>query len=249
MEQKICVLIIDNEHESIQRISEHLQECEMISKIKGAQSIEQALYKIIEQIPDLIILQHPLPGSESTDFIKFMKLKFPETTLTVCSGAKSDAAFAIRNGIFNFLLKPILQKPLLGLIEKVYLEKTNNTDQKIKELIEKSAEDKRLLIQTPKGYILVDQDDIIYCLSEGVYTELHLTQNRKEIVYMLISRVEELLDPEKFIRSSRKHIINKKYIRKVIKSQNSIVLSYQGNEFLMKASKQHIKELTRLNSD
>lgn len=249
MEDKICVLIVDSEQDSIQRIAKILEEDQLVSSVSTAKSREQALIKIIDSIPDLILLEIPQEGEAMSDLLKFIKLKLTETKVVLISDKKENAAFAIRNGVFNFLLKPVAKKSLSAVVEKVHQEKKNNTQQKIRELIVSRTAEKRSLFQTPKGLLLIDQDEIIYCMAHGLYTELYLTHNRKEIVYTFISKIEEILDQEKFLRASRKYLLNKNFIRKVIKNDNSIILSHEGNEYVLKSAKQHIRELTRLNPD
>jgi DNA-binding LytR/AlgR family response regulator len=249
MEDKISLLIVDSEQDSIQRIKEILDEDQYVMSVNTAKNREQALIKIIDSIPDLILLEITPEGEAMSDLLKFIKLKLTETKVVLISDKKENAAYAIRNGVFNFLLKPVVKKSLLNVIEKVYQEKKNSDQQKIIELIEKTSKEKRSLFQTSKGYILIDPEEIIYCMAQGLYTELYLTQNRKEIVYMFISKIEEMLDPEIFLRSSRKYLLNKNYIRKIIKSDNSIILSHEGIEYVLKSAKQHIRELTRFNPD
>ncbi len=249
MEDKICVLIVDSELDSIQRITEILEENQYVLSVSSAKSREQALIKIIDSIPDLILLEIPQDGDAMSDLLKFIKLKLTETKVVLLSDKKENAAFAIRNGVFNFLLKPVVKRSLSALIEKVNQEKKKNTSQKIRELIVSRTEEKRSLFHTPKGLLLIDQDEIIYCMAHGLYTELFLTHGRKEIVYIFISKIEEMLDQEKFLRASRKYLLNKNFIRKVVKNDNSIILSHEGNEYVLKGAKQHIRELTRLNPD
>ncbi|MBL7967161.1 MAG: response regulator transcription factor [Prolixibacteraceae bacterium] len=249
MEGKICVLIVDSEQDSIQRIAEILEEDQNVLSVNSANNREQALIKIIDSVPDLILLEIPPEGEAMSDLLKFIKLKLTETKVVLISDKKENAAFAIRNGVFNFLLKPVAKKSLSTIIEKVHQANKNNNRQKISEFISSRTKEKKSLFHTPKGLLLIDQDEIIYCTAHGVYTELCLTHNRKEIVYMFISKIEEILDQERFLRASRKYLLNKNYIRKVVKNDNSIILSHEGNEYVLKSAKHHIKELTRLNSD
>lgn len=249
MEHKICVLIIDSEMESVNYLKEILEQNSSISGIDYAEDSDQALLKVIEFIPDIVFIQFPSRGKAVAEFLKFIQTKLAETTIVFVSESKESAVHAIRNGVFHYLLKPIQREELYKIIDKVQLTKQNNVQFKIKKIIEKSTEEKRLLFQTSKGYVLIDPEEILYCMADGILTEMHLTQNRIEVIYLFLSKVEELVDSNDFIRSSRKYLINKKYIRKVIKSNNSIVLFYDGKEYIVKGSKQHIRNLTRFNTE
>lgn len=249
MEHKICVLIIDSETESVNYLKEILEQNSSISSIDYAEDSDRALLKVIDSTPDIVFIHYPSKGKAVAEFLKFIKTKLTETTIVFVSESKESAIHAIRNGVFHYLLKPIQNEELYKIIDKVQLTKQNNVQFKIKRIIEKSTEEKRLLLQTSKGYILIDPEEILYFMADGILTEMHLTQNRMEIIYLFLSKVEELVESVDFMRASRKYLINKKYIRKVIKSNNSIVLSHDGKEYIVKGSKQHIRNLTKFNTE
>jgi DNA-binding LytR/AlgR family response regulator len=249
MEHKICVLIIDSETESVNYLKEILEQNSSISSIDYAEDSDQALLKVIDSTPDIVFIHYPSKGKAVAEFLKFIQTKLTETTIVFVSESKESAIHAIRNGVFHYLLKPIQNEELYKIIDKVQQTKQNNVQFKIKRIIEKSTEEKRLLLQTSKGYILIDPEEILYFMADGILTEMHLTQNRMEIIYLFLSKVEELVESVDFMRASRKYLINKKYIRKVIKSNNSIVLSHDGKEYIVKGSKQHIRNLTKFNTE
>lgn len=249
MEHKICVLIIDSETESVNNLREILEQNSSISGIDYAEDSDQALLKVIDSTPDIVFIHYPSRGKAVAEFLKFIQTKLTETTIVFVSESKESAVHAIRNGVFHYLLKPIQSEELYKIIDKVQLIKQNNVQFKIKQIIEKSTEEKRLLFQTSKGYILIDPEEILYFMADGILTELHLTQNRMEIIYLFLSKIEELVDSNDFMRSSRKYLINKKYIRKVIKSSNTIVLFHDGKEYIVKGSKQHIRNLTKFSTE
>jgi DNA-binding LytR/AlgR family response regulator len=249
MEHKICVLIIDSEPKSVIQIQEILNENSLVDRVEVATDSEMALKKVIDSNPDVVLIELPFKDKTINELYKFIKTKLTETTIVFISESKDNAAQAIQNGVYHYLLKPILKDKLNKIIGQVLLIKQNSVQLKIKLIIEKSTVEKRLMFYTSKGYILIDPEEILFCKADGIFSEMYLTQNRTEIIYLFLSRIEEMLGSSEFIRSSRKFLINKKYIRKVFKNNNSILLFHEGKEYIVKGSKQHIRNLTKLNSD
>lgn len=249
MEHKICVLIIASDPDSIIQIQDVLNENRLIDRVEIASNSEIALLKIIDFIPDVVLFEFPFIDKTISDLYKFIKTKLPETTIVFLSESKENAAFAIQSGVYHYLLKPILKDKLIKIIGQVLLIKQNSVQLKIKHFIEKSTEEKRLMFYTSKGYVLIDPDEIIFCKADGIFSEMYLSNKRTEIIYLFLSKVEEMLNSNDFIRSSRKFLINKRYIRKIFKHNNSILLFHEGKEYIVKGSKQHIRNLTKLNTD
>lgn len=249
MEHKICVLIIDNEPKSVIHIQKILNENTSIERVDVAVDSDTVFLKVINSVPDVVLMEFPFKNSAISELYKFIKTKLTETTVVFFSESKDNAAQAIQTGVYHYLLKPILKDKLNKIIGQVLLIKQNSVQLKIKQFIEKSTEGKRLVFYTSKGYLLIDPEEILFCKADGIFSEMYLTQNRIEIIYLFLSRVEEMLSSGEFIRSSRKFLINRKYIRKVFKNDNSILLFHEGREFIVKGSKQHIRNLTKFNTD
>jgi DNA-binding LytR/AlgR family response regulator len=249
MEHKISFLIIDSEPKSFNQIQEILNENSLVGKVDFASDSETALVKIIDSNPDIILMEFPFKDSSVNELYKFFKTKLTETTIVFVSESRDNAVQAIQNGIYHYLLKPIAKDKINKIIGQVRLIKQNSVQHKIKSFIEKSTEEKRMMFYTSKGYILIDPEEIIFCKADGIFSEMYLIHNRKEIIFLFLSRIEEMLGNVDFIRSGRKYLINKRYIRKIYKNNNSILLFHDGNEYLVKASKHQIRNLSKLNID
>ncbi|BBE19429.1 two-component system response regulator [Aquipluma nitroreducens] len=246
---KISILIIDSEQESMDQALELLQANPVVSDIKTAENTDQAILKIINSNPDIILFDYPSKGKAEKELIEFVKTKLPETTLVLVSKTKEYAAFAIQNGIFKYLLKPIENSELLKIINTVHEDKQNNLQARVNQLIDGTPEETRLRLQTTKGYLMLNPDELIFCKAAGFYTELYLTSDRNELSSQFLSKFEEMLSPFNFIRVSRSHLINQRFIRKIYRSNNIIVLSANGKEYEIKGGRTHIRNLTKLDTE
>ena len=243
---KICVLVIDSEPESMDHIIDILNVSPVVSLVETARDADEALLKLIVINPDLVLLEYPTPGKSGRELLKFIKSKMENVIVAFVTNTKQNAAVAIRNGVFNYLLKPVSPEEIRRIVDKVQAIKQSNINIRVREIIEKSQERIKLRFQTMKGYILIDPEEIIYCKSEGIYTEIYLTDDRKELSYLYLSKLEEILSVFKFVRVSRSHLINPIFVRKLFSGKNAIILSANGKETEIKGSKLKIKMLSNL---
>jgi two-component system LytT family response regulator len=242
-DQKISILIIDSEQKSTVGTIELLQENSLVSGVEFASDTDQAIRETIKNNPDVILLNYPSKGNSEKELIELVKTKLPETTLVLASHAKEHAAFAIQNGIFKYLLKPISKEDLYHIINVAHQNKQSHTLSRINQLIEKAPEEIRIRLQTTKGYFMLNPDELIFCKAAGFYTELYLTRNRVELSSQYLMKFEEILSHLNFLRASRSYLINQKFIRKIYRNNNTIVLSHDGKEYEIKAAKNQIKNL------
>lgn len=246
---KICILIIGNEPESLSATIELFRENPLISEIEAVTDTNQAILKIINRTFDIIFLDCPSKGNAEKELISFAKSQQPEPSLVYISESKEFAAQAIQNGIFNYLLKPIIKEELAKIINTAHKNKQSDPRLRISQMIESTPEETRLRLQTTKGYLMLNPDEIIYCKAFGFYTELYLTKGRFELSSQFLLKFERMLTQFNFLRVSRSHLINQHFIRKVYKTRNIIVLSADGKEYEIKAGRVHIKSLSKFDTE
>jgi DNA-binding LytR/AlgR family response regulator len=246
---RICILVIDNEQESLSYTMELLRANPLVSDIEAVADTNQAILKIINRTFDIILLECPSKGNAEKELISFAKSQQPESTLVYISETKEYAAYAIQNGIFKYLLKPIIGEELGKIINSVHKNKQSGSHIRLSQIIESTPEETRLRLQTTKGYLMLNPEEIIFCKSGGPYTELYLTKDRIELSSQFLMRFEEMLSQFNFLRVSRTLLINQRFIRKIYKTSNIIVLSALGKEYEVKAGKVLIKNLAKLDHE
>lgn len=248
-DHQICILIIDSEQESLNHTLKLLQEFPFVSEIETAVNSDIGILKIINSNPDIVLFEYPSKGNAEKALIEFVKTKLPETTLIFVSKTKEYAAFAIQNGIFKYLLKPIRKEELRKIINKVRQTKQTHAYSRIDQMIERTPEETRVRLQTTKGYLMINPDELIFCKANSFYTELYLTNNRVELSSQILIKFEEMLGQFNFTRVSRSHLINNRFIRKIYRHNNTIVLSTDGKEYEIYAGKIHIRNLSKFDTE
>lgn len=244
--QLLSILHIDSDPTSVKHTLKLLESNPLISTVDQVADSDQALLKIIKSSPDIVFMEYPVRGNAGDELIEFIKAKLAETVIILVSDSKIHAATAIRSGIFNYLLKPIDEIAIDKVLEKVLFERRINNIERLNQIIEQIPETLRIKLQTTKGYLLINPEELIYCRADGVYTELHLTNNRVDLSYVFLSKVEEILKPYNFMKISRSCIINMRYIRRIFRDNSTIILSVNGEEYEVKGSKQCVRILSKI---
>jgi len=74
-----------------------------------------------------------------------------------------------------------------------------------------------IAFNTKNSVEFIDINDILYCTSNGNYTNVHLRNGQKIMASKKLKEVEEGLDAELFLRIHHSHLINLSGITKLIK--------------------------------
>lgn len=242
---QIGALIIESDVAAQEYLKNLLGYYPMVSIIETASDTDVALLKVIDINPDIVFLEYPLKGKTGKKIIKFIQTKLPNTIIVIISKTKRYAVDAIRQEVYNYLLKPVVRTELGKILEKIQPDKQANILNLIDEIIEKKQDDPRLKFSTAKGYTLINPNEILFCKAEGPYTELHFVNKSRELTNMFLSKIEQILNPFNFVRISRSIVVNKNYIRKVFSKSDTLILSVNGLEYEIKGSRTQMKTLVK----
>jgi DNA-binding NtrC family response regulator len=128
MKQKnIKVLVVDDEVAFANTLSQRLQLRDMI--VGTAYDGEEALLKLKEEEPDVMVLDLRMPGMQGMDILRETKKAYPLVQVIVLTGhgTDKDAEEAKRLGGFDFLNKPADIDHLERKIRKACQEKREKT--------------------------------------------------------------------------------------------------------------------------
>jgi len=239
----ISILHIDSDSDSVDNAQSIFSRNQFVSNFTFVSDTSHALYKLIATNPDIVFVEYPFASISGEDFVRLLQSKFPEVLIVYFSESKRYAVSAIRSGIYNFLLKPISEIDVNSIIEKVCSRKDTVSFNKLERIIEESIEVAKIRIQTLRGYLLLNPEEIIYCKADGMYTVLYLTNNRVETSVLFLSKVYDAINAYSFMKISRSIIINLRYLRKVYRDNCNIVLSFKGQEYEVKGTKKVVKSL------
>ena len=120
---KINVLLVDDEEEFVKALSERIQMRNHGSEI--ALDGEQALKKIGEKRPDVMVLDLKMPGMDGIEVLRHVKKAYPELPVIILTGhgTEKDEEEALRLGAFQYLKKPVKIETLMKHVRNAYKSK------------------------------------------------------------------------------------------------------------------------------
>jgi two-component system response regulator CpxR len=114
------VLLVDDEKEFVQTLSERLQMREFgtVVAIDG----EEALDMVASEEPEVMVLDLRLPGIDGIDVLRQMKSKYPDVEVIILTGhgTKKDEELARELGAFAYLEKPVDIEKLSQTMKDAY---------------------------------------------------------------------------------------------------------------------------------
>ncbi len=125
----IKVLLVDDEEEFVQSLAERIRLRELGSDV--ALNGEQALEKLEERLPDVMILDFKMPGIDGLTVLEQVKKAYPgvQVIMLTAHGTPDVEKKARALGAFDYLQKPVGIEKLTRVIEQAYKykQKLENT--------------------------------------------------------------------------------------------------------------------------
>ncbi len=128
MKQKdIKVLVVDDEKDFANTLAQRLKMRDL--KVGTAYDGEQALSRLKEEEPDVIVLDLKMPGMHGMEVLEEIKKAYPEMQVIILTGhgTDKDEEEAKRLGGFDFIKKPADIDHLEHKIRRAFQEKLERT--------------------------------------------------------------------------------------------------------------------------
>ena len=121
--KNIKVLFVDDEEEFVQLLAERARLQEIGTEI--ALDASEALAKLGEKLPDVMILDFMLAGVDGLTVLEQVKSEYPEVQVVMLTakGSPEVEKKARAAGAFDYLEKPVDFNKLKKIIEKAYQHK------------------------------------------------------------------------------------------------------------------------------
>lgn len=239
---KLRTLIVDDELPARENLKlllmEHCPEIEVVGLADSAQTAEQMI-KDLE--PEVVFLDISMPsGTEGFDLLDSIKEK--NFQIVFVTAYKDYAVRAFHVNAIHYILKPIdiddLKTAVRKLAANFELFKSNreNLTGYIKSLenLTKSLHPEvpmnRITINHAKGFKIVDPSDIMYLEGEGNYTNIYFADGTSYVDTRSLGIYEDVLDPKKFFRIHKSHIVNILFVSEFLNTEGSFVVMKNGTK-------------------
>lgn len=191
MQDKIKVVIVDDEPQSIHRLQDDLATLVDFEVIATSSSAVSAKNLVMSMQPDVLFLDVEMPGQTGLEVLQSLREEMPMELIVVFYSAFDKYMIeALRASAFDFLLKPYQQEELELIVGRIRQKMKDGKDGDEKEssaalessscpsasamasqktleltgvngLLPTSA--KRLAIQTISGLLMLKPDDVFSC--------------------------------------------------------------------------------------
>lgn len=244
---QFSVLVVDDEPESRNLLKKLLSEISYVTLIGEADNAESALYKIVEHYPNLVLMDINMPRKSGTQLLELLVSRHVDVPIVFVSANEKYAIMAMRNHIYDFLLKPVVPDELKNVIEKYRRLNKKDLPERLMEVLGSIREESKIRINSRYSYLLINPSEIVYCVSEGGYTVLHLTSGKTVASNTSLTQIKTKVGEHSFYRLGRSVLLNIHWIRTINKWNNSVLLKCNERNWEVFASHKSIKELLQSN--
>jgi two-component system LytT family response regulator len=207
------VLIVDDERPARERLRMLLAAFPDVEIGGEAEDGEEALQRIAELKPDLVLLDVQMPGSSGIEVAA--SLPVPRPKIIFCTAYDQYAVDAFELCAVDYLLKPVNRSRLAKAIDRVRGMNADALDENIdRALLRPRAAPVRFLARVGSRCLVIPQKDVVYFASDGGLTKLH-TAGAHHLMEPTLNDFERRLDPAVFFRISRAALVNLNWVAAV----------------------------------
>lgn len=233
MSEKITAIIVDDEPKARSILQTMLAEnCPQVTLLATAANVPEALKIIHQQQPELVFLDIEMPGYSGFQLIDMIPDANFQVIFTTAYSEYALKAFEV--SAIDYLLKPIRIQKLVMAVEKALKARQNHaTPQRLEALQHNMQQNKlqRLVLPVNDGYIFLNFDDIESIEGEGSYTRIYKTDGKHLLVTRLMRELEtQLTEAAGFLRCHRSHIVNIKYVVRLVKADGGLLVLQSGRQ-------------------
>jgi DNA-binding LytR/AlgR family response regulator len=238
-------LIVDDEPIARQILRDELGGFRDISIVGEAENGEEAIAKIAQFAPDLVLLDLEMPGLGGFDVIH----RLPEGALPIVIIVTAYDQYAIRAfeaGALDYLLKPISQERLEKALERARALRGRPRDvaESLGRLNEAepagAARARKVVGRAGEEYFLLNIDDVLAFQAERELVWI-VTARQRYLATQALSRIDSRLRGTIFQRIHRNALVNVNHVRRMspLSSQRWLMTLSNGQEFTVSKRQAH----------
>jgi two-component system LytT family response regulator len=205
------VLLIDDERlarAELRRLLAAHPEVEIVAEaVNAADGVQQ----IAALKPDLVFLDVQMPGGSGFDMLAALD-EAPDVVFTTAFDQYALQAFEVN--ALDYLQKPIQPARMAAALQRCAARCALAIGHAGAPVSAASTAAKKLFIKDGERCWFVALHDIRLFESDGNYTRVYFDQHRP-LTLRSLNQLEERLDPQRFFRASRRHIVNLDFIERV----------------------------------
>lgn len=215
-------LIIEDEKKNLVHLKSLLKQIPDVELLGEAASAENGKELIETTHPDLLLLDIELP--DQNGFAMLQSIGTYDFDVIFITAYDQYGIQAVKCSALDYILKPAKLPELAAAIEKARMRKEKKQIgeqiQNLLTIVNLPPKEHRIAVQLMKEIRFLNPAEIIRCEASNNYTHLFLQSGEKLIASKGIYEFDEMLSPYHFIRCHQSHLVNRKYIKSMVSTDN-----------------------------
>ena len=242
----VRAVIVDDEPLARQQLRDFMADVEWLECIGEAANGGEAVRVIDAQQPDIVFLDIQMPEMTGLEVLERIDHD-PAVVFTTAHDRYAVAAFEL--GALDYLLKPFGRERFIGAVERARRSLQLDSDERPAERVRAALESERLMTRVfvrDRGRILpIPVPEIVRLEAEDDYVGLH-ARGKRFLVYLPMGEFEKRLDPDRFLRVHRSHIVNLDHVSALVPYDGSRLQVEMRDGTKIMASRTRSRELRHL---
>lgn len=232
---KTTCLIVDDEKLARELLTEYLETFPEIELVGEASNGTDAVALIDKVKPDLLFLDVQMPGMTGFDVLDDIN---HEPYVIFVTAYDQYAIQAFEKNAVDYLLKPLDQERFRQAVDRAMKRKKTETGD-IENLLgsmrpnqAQGVYESHIFVQKSEKLFSLPIDEILHLEASGDYTII-TTKSDQFVSSSGIGKLEEIMNPDKFIRVHRSTIVNINYLKEIERHFNGgmVVKMQSGKSF------------------
>jgi two-component system LytT family response regulator len=240
------VLTVDDEALALRRLAIVLRTMPNVEQVGEAGGVREALAKIEELAPDVVLLDVKMRDGNGFDVIEALSRSLIAPIVIFVTAFDRFAVRAFETAATGYLLKPVEREALAQALQKARQRRGEvDAEERVAELravirslrSEANDDDSRyeteFWLKSGGGRVKVPVESIEWVASEDEYVRLHAASG-SYLMRGSIRQLEQRLDPKSFVRIHRRWLVRKAAIVRLQASSlgRTAVLLDSGKRFV-----------------
>ncbi len=237
------VLIVDDEILARQRLARMVEKIDGFQVVGEAADGDQALQLILQQDPDVVLLDIRMPGKDGLSLAQDISQLDDPPAIIFCTAFDQYALDAFGTNAVGYLLKPVKAEQLLQVLDKAsHINKIQRQAAEQKLAGPKPGERSHISAKTRRGLELIAVEDVRYFIADHKYVTVYYLGGEQLLDETLKELEEEF--GSRFLRIHRNALISVKHIEAIERnSQGQYQVRLAGCEQKPIVSRRHVSSL------
>ncbi len=238
-------LIIDDEPLARNELRYLLDQCEEVTDIADAETIDEALGKMLSNKPDLIFLDIHLSDESGLSLAEKLQNIEDPPMIVFATAYDEHAIRAFELNATDYILKPFDLDRIRKAVNKAYKKYELKKSYFVESLADSIDNEMTTLpIQVNDSIFVVKIEEIVTVAVEEGKTTVHTITDSYQTTTAL-STYEKKLPMTLFLRVHRAYIINKNFIKEIQPWFNHTYQVTMENKLKVPVSRSYIKDFKR----